>query len=235
MQPSPDLASIGALVGDQSRAVILAELLDGRALTATELAARAGVAAPTASEHLAKLVAGKLLAVEVQGRHRYYRIASAEIADVLEALGTLAPRAARRAHGQGEGDGIEGMRFARSCYDHLAGRLAVRVRQALLDRGLLVEDGAEHRLTPAGEAVFTSFGVDLQAARQGRRSFARACLDWSERRPHISGSFGAALLGQLLDRGWLLRCVGSRELELTAQGRQGLAALVSLEPGALFG
>jgi DNA-binding transcriptional ArsR family regulator len=233
MHPSPDLASIGALLGDQSRAVILAELLDGRALTATELAARAGVAPPTASEHLAKLVGGRLLAVEVQGRHRYYRIASVEIADVLEALGTLVQNTSARAGPDGE-IVIEGLRFARSCYDHLAGRLAVRVRQALLERGLLVEDGAEHHVTPTGEAVFTSFGVDLQYARQGRRSFARACLDWSERRPHIAGSFGAALLRRLLERRWLVRCVGSRELELTPEGRQGLADLVGLEPRALF-
>ena len=222
MRSSPDLASIGALLGDQSRAVMLAELLDGRALTATELAARAGVAPPTASEHLAKLVAGSLLAVEAQGRHRYYRIASAEIADVLEALGTLAP------HLGPVGDVVEGLRFARSCYDHLAGRLGVRLRQGLLERGFLLEDGAEHQVTPAGEAAFSSFGVDAQRARQGHRAFARACLDWSERRPHIAGSFGAALLRRLLERGWLVRCVGSRELELTAAGRQGLAELTWL-------
>jgi DNA-binding transcriptional ArsR family regulator len=144
MSQLPDLASIGALLGDQSRAVILAELMDGRALTATELAARAGIAPPTASEHLAKLVGGRLLTVDVQGRHRYFRIPSAEIADVLEALGTLAPRRPR------PGDAVEGMRFARSCYDHLAGLLAVRVRQGLLDHGFLVEDGLEHHLTPTG-------------------------------------------------------------------------------------
>jgi len=195
-------------------------------LTATELAARARVAPPTASGHLAKLVAGSLLAVEVQGRHRYYRIASAEIADILEALGTLAPRAAGST--RREGEAVAGLRFARSCYDHLAGRLGVRLRQGLLERGFLVEDGAEHQVTPAGEAVFSTFGVDVQHARQGHRAFARACLDWSERRPHIAGSFGAALLRRLLERGWLVRCVGSRELELTAAGRQGLAELVTL-------
>jgi DNA-binding transcriptional ArsR family regulator len=226
MRSSPDLASIGALLGDQSRAVMLAELLDGRALTATELAARARVAAPTASGHLAKLVAGNLLAVEVQGRHRYYRIASGEIADVLEALGTLVPQAAGRT--PSEGEAVAGVRFARSCYDHLAGRLGVRLRQGLIEQGFLVADGAEHQVTPTGAAVLASFGVDVQRARQGHRAFARACLDWSERRPHIAGSLGAALLHRLLERHWLVRCAGSRELELTPAGRQGLAELVTL-------
>jgi len=227
MLAATDLASIGALLGDHSRARILAELLDGRALTATELGARAGVAPPTASEHLARLVGGGLLAVDVQGRHRYYRIASAEIADVLEAIGTLRPPAAGP---RPDADVVTGIRFARSCYDHLAGRLAVDLRQGLLDRRVLVADGAEHRVTPMGEAVLAGFGVDLQQARLGQRSFARGCLDWTERRPHLAGSLGAALLRRLLERGWLVRCVGSRELELTAAGRRGLAELVRVEP-----
>ena len=159
----------------------------------------------------------------MQGRHRYFRIPNGEIADVLEALGTLAPRRAR------QGDVVDGVRFARSCYDHLAGLLAVRVRQGLLDQGHLVEDGAEHHLTPTGERLCATFGLDLAQAHAGRRSFARACLDWSERRPHLAGSFGAALLRRLLERGWLVRCVGSRELELTPAGRQGFADLLSVE------
>ncbi|HLZ29495.1 MAG TPA: helix-turn-helix transcriptional regulator [Chloroflexota bacterium] len=228
MSPLPDLAAIGALLGDQSRAVILAELMNGRALTATELAAAAGIAPPTASEHLARLVGGKLLTVEVQGRHRYFRIRSAEIADVLEALGTLAPRRPRT------GDVVDGVRFARACYDHLAGLLAVRVRQRLLDQEFLVQDGVEHHLTPTGETLCASFGLDLERARSGRRSFARACLDWSERQPHIAGGLGAALLRRLLERRWLARCVGSRELELTAEGREGLAELLGLDCGPVY-
>ena len=173
-----------------------------------------------------------LLAVDAQGRHRYYRIASAEVADALEGLATLAQSTSRRAMTDRELG--TGLRFARSCYDHLAGRLAVRLRLALLERGLLVEDGLEHSVTAYGETVFLRFGLDLQKPRQEWRAFARACLDWSERRPHIAGSFGAGVLRRLLEQRWLLRCPGSRELEVTQEGWLGLVELLGVDPSALF-
>ena len=218
-----DLASIGGLLGDRSRARMLEELLDGRARTATELAAQAGVASATASEHLSKLVDGKLLSVEKQGRHRYFRLATEDVARVLEAAGALAPP---RTHSNAFEEDVEDLRFARTCYDHLAGRLAVDLRGAFIHRKLLVQNGAEHTLTAAGEAWFSAFGVDLEHARRERRSFARACLDWSERRPHVAGALGAAVLNRLLERGWIELCTGTRAVELTQSGRRGLSELI---------
>jgi DNA-binding transcriptional ArsR family regulator len=228
VRPATDLASIGGLLGDRSRARMLAELLDGRARTATELAAQAGVASATASEHLSKLVDGKLLSVEKQGRHRYYRLATEDVARVLEAAGGLAPPRSQ-AHAFEEDVEVEGLRFARTCYDHLAGRLAVKLRGAFIHRKLLVQNGAEHEVTAGGEAWFTDFGVDLERARREHRSFARACLDWSERRPHIAGALGAAVLNRLLERGWIEMCTGTRAVELTPTGRRGMSEFMDVD------
>jgi len=222
----PDLAPVGALVGEPTRAAMLAELLDGRALTAGELAARAAVGASTASSHLSRLVEGGLLAVVRQGRHRYYRLAGPRVAHALEALATLAPAA--EARDPFEREILTGLRFARTCYGHLAGRLGVALRDRLLERELIRQDGLEHRVTPAGERWFTELGIDLDAARGTRRSFARACLDWSERRPHLAGGLGDAMLAALVARGWVRRQPGERAVELTEAGRAGLQASLGL-------
>lgn len=222
-----DLAGIAALIGHSTRAAMLEELLGGQALTATELAVRAEVAPSTASEHLARLVAGGLLRMERQGRHRYYCLAGPEIASLLETLGTMCPssklvRAVER-------EPPAGLYFARVCYDHLAGWLGVAIRSALIDRGMLVEDGAEHRVTARGEAWLIAFGIDLDVERRARRSFARRCLDWSERRPHLAGALGSALLRRLLELNWPARVPGDRAVELTPAGRRGLAGELGLE------
>jgi DNA-binding transcriptional ArsR family regulator len=222
----PDLAPVGSLLGDPARATMLSELCDGRALTAGELAARAGVSPSTASAHLSRLVAGGLLAVVAQGRHRYYRLAGERVAHALETLAALAPVAAAR--DPFEQEVLTGLRFARTCYGHLAGWLGVALRDGLLERGVLREAGAEHRVTRAGEAWFAEVGVDLAAARRGPRSFARACLDWSERRPHLAGSLGDSLLAALVGRGWVSRQPGERAVELTGAGRQALRASLGL-------
>src|SRR6266700_3788694 len=173
----PDLAPVGALVGEPTRAAMLAELLDGRALTAGELAALAAVA---------------------EARDPFER----EI--------------------------LTGLRFARTCYGHLAGRLGVALRHRLLERELIRQDGLEHRVTPAGERWFTELGIDLEAARGTRRSFARACLDRSERRPPLAGGLGDAMLAALVARGWVRRQPGERAVELTEAGRAGLQASLGL-------
>ncbi len=222
----PHFAPIAALIAEPPRAVMLAELLGGRALTATELAAGAEVAPSTASAHLAKLVAGSLLSVEVQGRHRYYRLAGREVARALETLGVLV--GPPLGEDPFERAALHELRFARTCYDHLAGQLGVAMRCALLERGILREDGVEHRVTGRGEAWFAAFGVDLQAARRARRSFARRCLDWTERRPHLAGALGAALLGRLVDRAWVTRRCNERALDLTLAGRSALARELGL-------
>lgn len=227
MAAFPDLAPIGALIGDRTRAAILSELFDGRALTAGELAARARVAPPTASGHLAKLVAGGLLEVVSQGRHRYYRLAGPRVATALETLAALAPGAAAPDDAF-DREVLGGLRFARSCYRHLAGRVGVDVRDRLLELDLLRPDGAEHRVTAAGEAWFADLGVDVAAARAARRAFARTCLDWSERRPHLAGSLGDALLDALVRRAWISRRPGERAVDLTAAGAAGLASSLGL-------
>ena len=221
----PDLAPVAALIGEPARAAMLSELVGGWPLTATELAARAGVAPSTASGHLAKLVAGGLIRVDAQGSYRHYRLAGPEVADILEAL---AVHAQPTTNGHRRTIPHE-LGFARSCYDHLAGQLGVAVRDGLVEHGVLLDDGAEHRVTRSGEAWFAGFGVDLAAARRAKRSFARSCLDWSERRPHLAGALGSALLGRLVDLGWILRRPGERTVELTDAGRLGLAGELGVQ------
>jgi DNA-binding transcriptional ArsR family regulator len=222
----PDLAQVGALVGDQTRAAMLTELMDGRALTAGELAARAGVSPSTVSAHLTRLVEGGLVVVVRQGRHRYARLAGPRVAAALESLAWLAP--APRPRDQFEREVLSGVRFARSCYGHLAGRLGVAVLDRLVERELVLPDGIEHRVTDVGAAWFGGLGVDLEAARRARRSFARACLDWSERRPHLAGAVGDAMLTALVERGWLQRRPGERAVDLTEAGRRGLESSLGL-------
>jgi DNA-binding transcriptional ArsR family regulator len=227
MNADPDIARVAALIGDPARSAILQSLLGGVALPATELALRAGVSAQTASAHLQKLTESGLLAVERSGRHRYFRLGSPEVAHCLEALGALAvpPRGDRTA----EDEPTRALRLARSCYDHLAGRVGVAVTEALIGREYLrpAEGGLE--LTAAGAAWFADLGVEVEAAGRGRRAFARPCLDWSERRPHLAGALGAALLSRLLALDWLARRPDGRALRLTVAGRQGLRRELALD------
>jgi len=195
MSGDADVAAVAALVAEPSPAAILDALMDGNAHRASELARRAGIAPSTASGHLARLLAGGLVSCDVQGRERCYRLASASTAEALEALARLAPTAqvqSLRAANRGEV-----ARAARTCYDHLAGRLGVCLTEALVDRGALLVRDASYELTAAGEEMLARLGVDVGAARTRRRSFAHACLDWSERRPHLAGALGAALADAL--------------------------------------
>ncbi len=223
----PNLATVASLIGEPTRAAMLLELMGGRALTATELATRAAVASSTASDHLARLVRGGLLACVAQGRHRYYRLASADVARVIESLGVLSHRADGRARVEPDLDAT--LRFARTCYDHLAGRLGVAIADALVDHWVMQIEGDGYRLTPAGDAWLTAFGLDIAAARRTRRAFARSCLDWTERRPHLAGALGSALLARLLELGWIERFDGERALELTPLGQAGLRAELGLQ------
>ncbi len=217
-----DLAEIGALVGDPARANILAALMDGRALTAGELAYVAGVAPQTASGHLAKLAEANLLALEKQGRHRYYRLASPLVGRMLE--GILAVAAVQLPPRRLPPSRIEEqMRTARTCYDHIAGRLGVGIADALAERGhvVLAEDGGE--VTETGAAFLAGFGIEPAAGKRSQRAFCRACLDWSERRPHIAGTIGARVLGRCLDLSWVERRRDTRALRITTEGRRGFA------------
>lgn len=219
--PDTDLAAIGALIGDPSRARILDALMSGRALAAGELARAAGVSASTASEHLGRLRDGGLVAVVAQGRHRYYRLAGPDVAAALEALSHVAPpRPVSTLRQAGHANALG---FARTCYDHLAGRCGVELHDVLVTRTWL--DPA-YDVTPAGVSALAVWGVDVAATRARRRSFARPCLDWTERRPHLAGALAAAITAGLLDLGWFVRRTGdSRALRLTDTGRAGLLEL----------
>ncbi|HEY5795581.1 MAG TPA: helix-turn-helix transcriptional regulator [Bosea sp. (in: a-proteobacteria)] len=217
----PYLAEIAHLMGDPARANMLHALMDGRALTAKELAWLAGVAPQTASGHLAKLMQGALLAVAVQGRHRYYRLAGPEVAQALEGLMVLAGgEGARRRLPSRIGAELS---EARTCYDHFAGRLGIGIHDALVAGGhLAVADGG-YGLTASGEAIFAALGV-APGSKASRRAALRPCLDWSERRPHLAGSLAAALACRCFEMAWVLRRKDSRAVTLTQAGRAALAA-----------
>ena len=218
-----DIAVVAELIADPSRAKILEALADKQVLPAGVLAERAGISAQTASTHLAKLVQGGLLALTTQGRHRYYALASAEVAHALEALAVIAPPA--KVHSLREAIVAEQIHLARTCYDHLAGKLGVGLTQALLDAGMLrlEEQNRRYRLTEKGTCFLAGFGIDLENLCRLRRAFALPCLDWSERRYHLAGALGAALLDRLFQLGWVQRRTeGGRAVLLTEGGQAGL-------------
>jgi DNA-binding transcriptional ArsR family regulator len=225
------IAEIGALVGDAARANILLALMDGRALTAGELAFHAGVTAQTTSGHLAKLLEGRLVAVEQQGRHRYFRLASAEVAQVMEAL--MAVGAAGPARYRPAGPRDEALRTARNCYDHLAGRLGTALADILAERGHVVLSDGAAGVTEPGRRFFCSFGIDLDDGAGSRRPLCRACLDWSERRPHLAGRIGALLRQRCLDLGWIRPMADSRALAITPAGTSGFDRIFGVTPERL--
>jgi len=227
-------AEIGALVGDPGRANMLAALLDGRALTAKELATRAGVAPQTASGHLSKLLTAGLIQMERQGRHHYHRLASPEIAQMIESIMNVAGSQLAASGGRTirAGPAELALRAARTCYDHLAGRLAVDLADAMTAQHH-VEFGLEGGIiTEAGQAVLRGLGVDLDAAQQSRRAFCRPCLDWSERRPHLAGSVGAAIMRRSFELGWVRRIEGTRALTVSPSGQIGFQKVFGVIPGA---
>jgi len=225
-------ARLGALVGDPARAGMLLALMDGRALTASELAACAGVTPQTASSHLAQLVTAGVLTVARQGRHRYHRLASPAIAQMLEGMMAVAAGASdvpQRTLRSGPRD--RALRHARTCYDHLAGRVAVAITDAMLARGDL-EFGADGGVLTASGASFlggASIVLESGTGSSGRRVFCRPCLDWSERRPHVAGRVGAALLTHCLARDWVRRQPGSRGVSVTPTGQRQLTQLFALD------
>ena len=242
-----DVAAVAALFADPTRARMLAALTDGRALPASVLAAESGVAASTASEHLSRLLTGALVTVEQSGRHRYFRLADERVAAAIEALATLAPQSPVRS--LRESTRAAALRRARTCYDHLAGRLGVAVTESLIARGALARadgrDGNErcdgdrlagpvpvhpYQLGPAATPVFAQLGVDLDAvtARSDRRPVLRFCVDWSEQRHHLAGALGAALLARLREAGWVRSLPAPRAVDLTESGRVALGELLGV-------
>ncbi|MHA7772047.1 ArsR/SmtB family transcription factor [Roseibium sp. M-1] len=225
MKDGPDIARIGALMGDPARANILSALLSGKALTATELATEAGITGPTASSHLKKLMEGGLLAQAKQGRHRYFTLAGPEVGAVLEAVMGLAARKGHLRTRTGPKD--PKMRAARVCYDHLAGDMAVRIFDSLQARNFLAvsSDTGGLALTEDGEGFVSGIGIDLPSLTANRRPMCRACLDWSERRNHLAGSLGAALLTRFMERNWLRREISGRIVHISPKGETELRKL----------
>jgi len=227
MKDGPDIARLAALIGDPARANMLSALMAGRALTASELAAEAGIAAPTASSHLARLEAGGLVRQRRQGRHKYVTLAGDEVARVLEGLMGLAAGTGHLRTRPGPRDAA--LRKARVCYNHLAGDLGTRLYDSLAARALIRAEGDTVSLTPEGAAAMAAFGIDVARLSRGRAPLCRACLDWSERRTHLAGSLGRALLARIEELGWAMRQGDSRIVRFTPPGeaafRRDLAPL----------
>ncbi len=222
MHAEPDLARLASTVGDPRRIQMLALLMEGRALTAKELALGAGITPATATAHLKRLLDDGLLAGTSQGRHKYFRLASEHVAHLVESLMRVAPR-----HQPEPAQTVEPIRQARYCYDHLAGSLGTGLLALLLRKGWLVNDNTDAAakqldLTPKGARAFTTLGLDLAGARARRRQFACRCLDWSERRDHLGGALGAALAEHLQAAHWIERRKHSRVVSVTALGREKL-------------
>lgn len=230
MQGDADIATVAALLADPARARILMALGDGRVLPARALSDEAGIAPSTASAHLGKLLDGGLLRVEAQGRHRYYRLAGAEVGELLEALARVSPAAPVRSLKQATK--AQAVRHARTCYDHLAGVLGVDLMQAMLDHGLLA-NGDHYRLTERGARDLEAFGIDLGALRSHRRPLIRYCVDWSERRHHLAGALGAALAERMLELRWIRRARNSRAVHISDDGYRGLRETFGLAAGQL--
>jgi len=220
------IAAVASLIGDAARANMLAALMGGQALTAGELARHAGVTAQTTSGHLGKLTDARLIAVEKQGRHRYYRLASSDVAHAIHALMSVAASGPKRHHPIGPKD--EALRLARTCYDHIAGRLAIALADSLAGNGyVLLADGAG-LITDAGRRFFCDFGIDPGDGIRAKRPLCRTCLDWSERRPHLAGRLGAAILDRTLALGWVSRTAESRALRVTRAGEIGFSETFAL-------
>lgn len=220
MTTAANMAEVAALLGDPARANILCALLDGRALTASELAYAAHVSPQTASGHLARLHSAKLIERSRQGRHHYYRLAGPHIAQMLESIVNVAllgpPRHQPRTRHDSQ------LREARTCYDHLAGRLGVGLAERLVADDHVVLGPEAGEVTATGEQLLSEIGVDLSQARARRRVFCRPCIDWTERRPHIGGAVGAALAARLFALDWIERVRDSRAVVVTPAGRRGL-------------
>jgi DNA-binding transcriptional ArsR family regulator len=216
-----DLSVIARLVGDPSRATMLTALLDGRALTAGELAKAAAIGAPAASAHLAKLLDGGLVTMAAQGRHRYYRLSGTDVATALEALAAISPpKPVNTLRGSAA---ARALRPARYCYDHIAGELGVRIYDHLVAIDGLTVAAEGLTLTAPGEAWFVACGVDVEHARSARRALVRQCIDWTERRPHLAGALAAELASTLLRQQWIARrAVGERGVTVTERGRAEL-------------
>lgn len=231
MAGDSDLAAVGALLSDRTRATILLTLLNGGMISASALAARADVSRTLASSHLRKLTEGGLITVEPRGRQRFFRLNGQRVADALESLILLSPASAVTSL-RGSRESI-GLQRGRLCYDHLAGRLGVALTSQLTAAGFLEMTDGDYEVTVAGADAFKEFSIDLTALRAQGRPLSRACLDWSEKDHHLSGSLGAALTNELFRLGWIEGREASRVVIVTGPGREGLEHAFGLTSASL--
>lgn len=229
MSTQSNVAMIASLVSEPSRAAILTALLDGRFHTASELAHMAGIKPQTTSFHLAKMTEAQVVTVEKQGRHRYYGIQDPEVAQVMESLLSIAPPVPIKSFKQASEN--EAIRLARTCYDHVAGHLGVQIMSFFMQKGILSEDQDGLHITQQGEIFFADFQINLKNTRQKRRSFSHKCLDWSERRHHLAGALGSALLDRLFELHWVEHLPTTRAIRITAEGKRGFKEVFSIEIG----
>ena len=222
MRGDVDVAAAAALLSEPARAELVLGVMERGALPATELASRAGVAPSTASEHLGRLVESGFLRRCKSGRHQYYELADVAVAEAVEALSRVAPT--RPVRSLREATRSELIRQARTCYDHLAGRLGVELARVLERRGVLVSDAGAYVLGPNAKTSLAGLGIDVGDLARQRRPLVRACLDWSEREPHLAGALGAAITARLFELGWIERRDSSRSVAVTAKGRKLLRA-----------
>ncbi|MEY9974787.1 DNA-binding transcriptional ArsR family regulator [Lysinibacillus sp. RC46] len=227
MSINPNMAEIASLLGETSRATMLASMMDGRFHTASELAYMAAIKPQTASFHLAKLVDGKLVKVEKQGRHRYFQLADEEIAHLLESFLAISPPPEVRSLKQSSQ--MKLLQGARTCYDHLAGKLGVQLTDSLVNAGYLKLEEKQFLITAEGAQFFIDFGLDLDDLKRKRRSFSHACLDWSERRYHLAGALGQGMLTHFLSLGWVTRVPSIRAIKVTEKGRAGFKDVFQLD------
>ena len=225
MEAQEQFLEIAALIGEPARAKMMWNLLDGRAYTATELSLNAGISATAASNHLTKLLSANLLKVEKQGRHRYYSFSGADIAYVVESMAGIGAKGGRMVQQQVQKTGIK---YCRTCYDHLAGYAGVLLVEALEDKGVLLKSGNEYTVSSKGWKWFSSFNISEDQFIRVRRPLARQCIDWSERKPHLAGQLGAVLLQKMMERKWLKAVRGSRELIVTPSGGTSLYDLLGI-------
>lgn len=217
---------IASLLGDKARSLMLWNLLDGRAYTATELALCADISPQSASNHLSKLIKGNILEVVRQGRHRYYRFANDQVAQTIESMAGLLPTGKTRATPAPPA----GITYARTCYDHAAGKLGVALTDALLAKNIIEANEKQYLITPqTGENWFGALGIDIAQLRTKKRAFAYQCLDWSERRHHLAGALGAALLQAMLNKQWIRKKENTREVVVTVLGKTALKDSLNLE------
>ena len=217
---------IAGLVGEPARAKILWSLLDGRAYTAGELATAADISGTSASNHLTKLLGADLLKVEKQGKHRYFSFSRPEIAYAIESLANLSPDTSRKMTKEAT---PLGMKYCRSCYDHLAGYVGVKITEALEKKKAIRRHANSYLVTNSGWKLLADLDIDKNEMLSNRRPLTRQCLDWSERRPHIAGQIGALLLKRMLERNWFKRIRFSRELIITSMGRSEISSLLNIE------